>query len=189
MVLRKHGYGADWTDDVANATTGAVTSTVGKVADHAGDLASKADNVLHVTAAASAVKDVVEKGVNALEGASGLDIDGDGDVAVAGRAVADVTDVQPTVIKPVRRCMSPEAQAMLTKAAVCFGVTAVFITVFALIFGFGEGWGGVESVYFVIVTISTVGCTVVGRGSRSATPKSLPFTRAPRVPARAQMAT
>lgn len=56
-----------------------------------------------------------------------------------------------------RAACSQVRAALLTRAATCLIATACFVALFAGIFAVGEGWGAVDSIYFVIVTISTVG--------------------------------
>ena len=128
-----------------------------------------------------AVENAAEKAVNVVEGATGIDIDRDGDIGVKGhhakrqqtkapvhliRRRESASDLcMPTSMRELcERLAKYTVALLLTKASVCFLFTAVFVAIFAAIFEANEGppdgtgiANGVDAVYYVIVTISTVG--------------------------------
>lgn len=159
MVLRKnHG---DFSGAATNVARGAVqtgATAMTKSCDAGQKMASGA----------------VEQIVNTAEKVTGLDIDGDGDVGAKGKAKKS-NELENTRRRYTQRRVTQRREEftecgqicdfltritcsiLLTKAAICFVATAIFIACFACAFSAGEDWDAVTSVYYVVVTISTVG--------------------------------
>ena len=97
-----------------------------------------------------------EARINALELASGEDLDGDGDIGMDGQQNDQLADSESfeTLVK-TRRLRAACARAAAPLRSLTFLLTYYAVT--CLIFGYAEGWPVVDSCYYATVVMSTVG--------------------------------